>query len=91
VNLPSIKTSAPQLLEGLQGAHVYMRYADDFVVGFEYGGDAERFFEKLPKRLSKFGLGISIEKSGILRFSRCDLKGSMCFTFLGFEFYCART
>ena len=71
--------------KGLQGAHVYMRYADDFVVGFEYGGDAERFFEELPKRLAKFGLSMAMEKSGILRFSRCDLKGSKCFTFLGFE------
>lgn len=75
----------------LKGAHVYMRYADDFVVGFEYGGDAERFFEELPDRLAKFGLSMAMDKSAILRFSRCDLKGSRCFTFLGFEFYWART
>ena len=31
-----------------------------------------------------------MEKSGILRFSRGDVKGSQCFTFLGFEFYWAR-
>lgn len=31
------------------------------------------------------------DKSGILRFSRCDVKGSGCFTFLGFEFYWAKT
>jgi len=77
--------------KGLKGAHVYMRYADDFIVGFEYGGEAERFFEELPDRLSKFGLSMAMEKSGILRFSRCDVKGSKCFTFLGFEFYWART
>ena len=46
---------------------------------------------ELPKRLAKFGLSMAMEKSGILRFSRCDLKGSKCFTFLGFEFYWART
>jgi len=77
--------------KGLKGAHVYMRYADDFVVGFEYGGDAERFFDELPKRLTKFGLSMAMDKSAILRFSRCDLKGSRPFTFLGFEFYWART
>jgi RNA-directed DNA polymerase len=77
--------------KGLRGAHVYMRYADDFVVGFEYGGDAERFFDELPERLAKFGLSMAMEKSAILRFSRCDPEGSKCFTFLGFEFYWART
>jgi group II intron reverse transcriptase/maturase len=75
----------------LHGAHVYMRDADDFIVGFEYGGDAEQFFEELPKRLAKFGLSMAMEKSGILRFIRCDVKESKCFTFLGFEFYWART
>lgn len=75
----------------LRGAHVYMRYADDFVLGFEYGADAERFFDELPGRLAKFGLGMAMDKSAILRFSRCDLKGSGCFTFLGFDFYWART
>jgi len=75
----------------LRGAHVYMRYADDFVVGFEYGTDAERFFDELPGRLAKFRLGMAMEKSAILRFSRCDLRGSGCFTFLGFDFYWART
>ncbi len=71
----------------IRGAKVYMRYADDFVVGFEYGSDARWFFEELPKRLAKFGLSLAEDKSGILRFSRCDVKGSGCFTFLGFEFY----
>ena len=74
-----------------RGAMVYMRYADDFVVGFEYGADAEWFFQELPKRLAKFGLSMAEDKSGILRFSRCDVKGSGCFTFLGFEFYWGNT
>ena len=74
-----------------RGAMVYMRYADDFVVGFEYGADAEWFFRELPKRLAKFGLSMAEDKSGILRFSRCDVKGSGCFTFLGFEFYWRNT
>ena len=34
---------------------------------------------------------MAMEKSGIRRFSRTDLKGSAPFTFLGFEFYWART
>lgn len=75
----------------IRGAKVYMRYADDFIVGFEHKADAEWFYQELPKRLAKFGLSIAEDKSGILRFSRFDLKGSKCFTFLGLEFYWAKT
>ena len=74
-----------------RGQVVWQRYADDFVVGFEYGYEAERFFRQLPPRLEKFYLQIAPEKSGIVRFSRCDLKGSSKFTYLGFDFYWART
>jgi len=75
----------------LHGAKVYMRYADDFIVGFEHEQDARMFFEELPKRLAKFGLTMAMEKSGVCQFSRRDMKGSRSFTFLGFEFYWART
>jgi len=74
-----------------RGAMVYMRYADDFVVGFEYGDDAEQFYRELSGRLSKFGLSMAEDKSAILLFSRCDVKGGGCFTFLGFEFYWGNT
>jgi len=70
---------------------VYQRYADDFVVGFEYGDEAEKFFQELPERLAKFGLSLSMEKSGIVRFSRFDDEGSRPFTYLGFDFYWAKT
>ena len=74
-----------------RGRIVYMRYADDFVVGFEYGDEASRFFHELPERMSKFGLELSMEKSGIVRFSRCDTEGSGSFTFLGFDFRWSHT
>ncbi len=74
-----------------KGQVVYQRYADDFVVGFEYGYEANRFFGKLSPRLEKFHLDVAPEKSGIVRFSRCDLKGSGKFTYLGFDFYWALT
>jgi len=70
---------------------VYQRYADDFVVGFEFGDEAEHFFVELPGRLNKFCLEIAPKKSGIVRFSRCDLRGSKRFAYLGFDFYWART
>lgn len=75
----------------VKGALVYMRYADDFIVGFGNGADARWFHRELPKRLAKFGLKMAEDKSGIVRFSRCDPKGSGQFTFLGFEFHWAKT
>jgi len=77
--------------KGCRGQVIYQRYADDFVVGFEYGDEAERFFAGLGARLGKFSLELAPEKSGILRFSRCDLKASKRFVYLGFDFYWART
>jgi RNA-directed DNA polymerase len=77
---------------GRQGGQmVYERYADDFVCGFERKEDAERYLELLRERLAKFGLKLSEAKSGIVRFCRSDRRGSRMFTFLGFEFYWAKT
>jgi group II intron reverse transcriptase/maturase len=73
------------------GDMVYERYADDFVCGFERREDAERYLAALRQRLAKFGLKLSEAKSGIVRFSRSDLRESRAFTFLGFEFYWAKT
>ena len=73
-----------------EGLGVRFPRATHLIVGFEYGADAQWFYQELPKRLAKFGLSMAADKSGILRFSRSDVKGSGCFTFLGFEFYWAR-
>jgi RNA-directed DNA polymerase len=75
----------------VEGQMVYERYADDYVCGFERREDAERYLELLRERLAKFGLKLSEAKSGIVRFCRSDRRGSRMFTFLGFEFYWART
>ena len=47
----------------LKGAIFIVRYADDFIIGLEYQSDAERLYKVLPKRLSKYGLELSFEKS----------------------------
>jgi RNA-directed DNA polymerase len=46
------------------------RYADDFVCGFQYKREAERFYRALMERLKKFGLELSTEKTNIIPFSR---------------------
>jgi group II intron reverse transcriptase/maturase len=69
-----------------RGEACLIRYADDFVCAFEYEDDAERFYRALFKRLRKFGLELSVEKTRIIRFSRYQQTGKTSFDFLGFEF-----
>jgi group II intron reverse transcriptase/maturase len=65
---------------------VYLcRYADDFICAFRFKDDAEEFYKALIKRLDKFGLSLSSDKTRIIKFSRFE-KGSNYFEFLGFEF-----
>jgi RNA-directed DNA polymerase len=67
---------------------VYLcRYADDLVVLFQYKREAERFYRELPKRLSKFELELSPEKSRILSFSKYRMDENSRFDFLGIEFH----
>ena len=71
----------------LESRALMCRYADDIVFAFQRQVDAERFFRVLPKRLAKYGLELSAEKSRLVRFSRYRLgKKSEKFDFLGFEF-----
>jgi len=63
------------------------RFADDVVFAFQWYEEADRFLRVLPKRLAKYGLELSAEKSRMVRFSRFHLgKSSERFDFLGFEF-----
>ena len=73
-----------------------MRYADDFVLGFQYRSDAERFMEAVGERLAAYGLEVHPEKTRLLefgRFARADRakRGEgrpETFDFLGFTHYC---
>jgi group II intron reverse transcriptase/maturase len=47
-----------------------VRYADDFIVGFQDRGDAERFRRELEERLKKFSLELHPEKTRLLEFGR---------------------
>ncbi len=63
-----------------------IRYADDFVAGFQHKGDAEAFEQALPGRLQKFHLEVEPTKTGIHRFSRFTVGTGGSFDFLGFTF-----
>jgi RNA-directed DNA polymerase len=77
--------------------HCFMvRFADDFVIGFEHEEDARRVVEVLPKRFEKYGLEIHPQKSRLLKFgkpaSNKEVKrGDSTFDFLGFTHYWARS
>jgi RNA-directed DNA polymerase len=66
----------------LKGRAFMARYADDFVMGFEYEEDARRVYEVLPKRLAKYGLSLHPEKTRVVDFGPPvpSTKGSEQFT-----------
>jgi group II intron reverse transcriptase/maturase len=71
------------------------RYADDFVVCFQYKMDAERFGRELRMRLGKFGLEVEPTKTKVMEFGRFAVQNAKArgerpatFDFLGFTHYC---
>lgn len=54
----------------LTGKAFLVRYADDFVIGFEHEADARRVQEVLPKRFAKYGLTLHEEKTRLVSFPR---------------------
>jgi RNA-directed DNA polymerase len=80
----------------LRGAALLVRYADDFVMGFEYKEDAERVKAVLGKRMARYGLTLHPDKTRLLDFRRPPSeqtggKGPSTFDFLGFTMYWHRT
>jgi group II intron reverse transcriptase/maturase len=81
-----------------RGEVLIVRFADDFVVGFQHRRDAERFHYALKKRLEKFALQLHGEKTRLIEFGRFaaerrekDGEGKPpTFDFLGFTHICSR-
>ena len=53
-----------------QGDVIIVRYADDFVVGFQHESDARRFLEELRERFRRFNLELHAEKTRVIEFGR---------------------
>jgi RNA-directed DNA polymerase len=81
----------------LRGQAAEIRYADDFILCFQYREDAERVREVLSKRFAKYGLTLHPEKTRLLAFGRSALPSGpgapqpATFDFLGFTHVCARS
>ena len=71
----------------MRGRSRMIRYADDFVVCFEYRHEAEAFEKALKERLAEYGLETAPEKTKTIRFGRNGGPYNGRFDFLGFEFY----
>lgn len=78
------------------GEVIVVRYADDFVLGFQYRDDAERLLAALRERFARFGLELNDEKTRLIEFGRFAATNRKergdgkpeTFDFLGFTHLC---
>ena len=81
------------------GDTIIVRYADDFVVGFQHKWDADRFLCDLKARLASFSLELHPDKTRLIEFGRFAAASRRArgerrpdtFDFLGFTHYCLTT
>ena len=83
----------------VNGDTVIVRYADDFVVGFQHERDAERFMQAVKGRFGSFELELHPDKTRLIEFGRYARERRRrrgqgkpeTFDFLGFTHCCAET
>jgi RNA-directed DNA polymerase len=81
-----------------RGDVIVVRYADDFVLGFQHRHEAERFLRDLRERFAQFELELHPEKTRLIEFGAWAAKNRRrrgqgkpeTFDFLGFTHICAR-
>jgi hypothetical protein len=86
-------------LHRARGEVIVVRYADDFILGFQYEDDAKAMHLELRERLKKFNLELSEEKTRLIEFGRFAETNRAergagkpeTFNFLGFVHICGRT
>jgi hypothetical protein len=77
---------------------ILVRFADDYIAGFQHRDDAERFLADLRDRLAKFSLELATEKTRLIEFGRYAARDRSArglgrpetFPFLGFTHICAK-
>jgi len=81
------------------GEMIIVRYADDYIVGFEHERDARQFLADLRDRLARFSLELAPEKTRLIEFGRFAARDRQrrgqgkpeTFDFLGFKHCCSKT
>jgi RNA-directed DNA polymerase len=82
-----------------RGDVILVRFADDFLAGFEHREDAERFLADLRDRFATFGLELHPGKTRLIEFGRFAARDRErrgdgkpeTFVFLGFTHWCAKS
>lgn len=82
-----------------RGDVIAVRFADDFVVGFQHRDEADRFLAELRERFAKFGLELHPDKTRLIEFGRFAAQSREkrgvtkpeTFNFLGFTHICGKT
>ena len=69
-----------------------IRWADDFIIGFEFETDAEMVMKVIPKRFNRYELELHPDKTSLIKFGKPvnkskDSEKNGTFDFLGFTFY----
>lgn len=80
------------------GDVIIVRYADDFVMGFQHQYEAKRFLKEMEERFAQYGLEIHGEKTRLIEFGRFAEANRTergegkpeTFDFLGFTHICSR-
>jgi hypothetical protein len=80
-----------------RGDVIIVRYADDFVLGFQHRKEAERFLGQLGERLREYGLELHADKTRLIQFGRFAVEDRKrdgegkpeTFNFLGFTHICS--
>ena len=75
----------------LTGKSFIVRYADDFVLGFDNIKDVERVMKVLPKRFGKYDLDLHSEKTKVINLNNTRDTGDRSFDFLGFTHYLGKS
>ena len=81
------------------GDVIIVRFADDFIVGFEHEQDARRFLTELRERFAGFGLGLHPDKTRLIEFGKRAARDRAArglgkpetFDFLGFTHICGKS
>ena len=82
-----------------KGDVIVVRYADDFIVGFQHRKEAEQFLTELRERLAKFDLELHPDKTRLIEFGRFADENRRgrgdgkpeTFDFLGFTHACGKS
>jgi group II intron reverse transcriptase/maturase len=82
-----------------RGDMIIVRFADDFIVGFEHQADALRFLADLRERFATFGLELHPDKTRLIEFGRHAARIRAArgdgkpetFDFLGLTHICGKT